>query len=409
MNQKDVGTSRLAGSRGRGILHGAGAAALALMLALAPPATAGEGTSPEASPSRALSAADGGLWITDGTAGGTQLLRRRVSGNVLNPDQIWPFGPGRALFRATSVQGVNDAVWMTDGRRKGTRMVKDIWEGNDNAAAFTLLGDGRAMFYGTGQTADPFAEPANGSEPYVTDGMWRGTRMVRDINPGKADSAPADFTPLPDGRLVFVTSRYGNFLWLSDGTWAGTRRLGARTSESWNLRVGMADYLGPMDDGRVIFPGFRTWLGAEPWVTDGTQAGTEFVKDLIPWDSGSNPARGGIDYLSAIGGGRAMFWGYQPGNGQEPWVTDGTPDGTFMLGDINNGDWGSFDGRHDWGWFNTLPDGRVLFAADDGTHGGEPWITDRTPGGTMLVADVVPGPEGSHPWWFAPFGNVAAP
>lgn len=43
-----------------------------------------------------------------------------------------------------------------------------------------------------------------------------------------------------------------------------------------------------------------------------------------------------------------------------------------------------------------LGDGRAVFLADDGVHGREPWITDGTPEGTRLLADLRPGPGGSE-------------
>jgi ELWxxDGT repeat protein len=41
--------------------------------------------------------------------------------------------------------------------------------------------------------------------------------------------------------------------------------------------------------------------------------------------------------------------------------------------------------------------GTVYFTASDPEHGREVWRTDGTPGGTVLVADIDPGPEGSDP------------
>lgn len=44
--------------------------------------------------------------------------------------------------------------------------------------------------------------------------------------------------------------------------------------------------------------------------------------------------------------------------------------------------------------------GRVFFAGDDGVHGLEPWVTDGTPQGTALVGDLQPGAADSDPAYF---------
>ncbi|MFP2899315.1 ELWxxDGT repeat protein [Corallococcus sp. 4LFB] len=41
--------------------------------------------------------------------------------------------------------------------------------------------------------------------------------------------------------------------------------------------------------------------------------------------------------------------------------------------------------------------GRLFFVADDGVNGPELWSTDGTEGGTVLVADLRPGAQGSAP------------
>src|SRR5207237_2512684 len=50
----------------------------------------------------------------------------------------------------------------------------------------------------------------------------------------------------------------------------------------------------------------------------------------------------------------------------------------------------------------TVVGDRVYFAADDGVHGGELWVTDGTAAGTRLIKDIAIQDE---PW--SPFG--AAP
>jgi ELWxxDGT repeat protein len=85
-------------------------------------------------------------------------------------------------------------------------------------------------------------------------------------------------------------------------------------------------------------------------------------------------------------------------HGMEPWVSDGSVGGASLLVDVMPGPGSSSPAS-----FLVLGD-RVIFAANDGDHGREPWITDGTPAGTALLADLAPGAASSAPRSFTAFG-----
>ncbi len=79
--------------------------------------------------------------------------------------------------------------------------------------------------------------------------------------------------------------------------------------------------------------------------------------------------------------------------GREPWVLDGTPDGTMMLRNIGPGAFGSSPGvANDVGF--TVLGNHAYFAANDWVNGIELWRTDGTTEGAELFAEFVPGPDG---------------
>ncbi|RKG85970.1 ELWxxDGT repeat protein [Corallococcus terminator] len=90
--------------------------------------------------------------------------------------------------------------------------------------------------------------------------------------------------------------------------------------------------------------------------------------------------------------GRTLFFAADDGvHGLELWKTDGTPGGTVLVKDIAPGPGSS-------GPLRFLAVGRTLyFVADDGVHGYELWKSDGTPGGTRLVEDIYPGPDSGFP------------
>ena len=130
--------------------------------------------------------------------------------------------------------------------------------------------------------------------------------------------------------------------------------------------------------------------GLEPWISNGTAAGTMLVKDINPGSGSSLPPISpqlGATLVNGIG----FFLATDGMHGFELWKSNGTALGTVMVKDIRPGPAGSYP------LYLTNVNGTLFFQANDGKHGAELWKSNGTAAGTTLVADIDPGSTGSGP------------
>jgi ELWxxDGT repeat protein len=137
--------------------------------------------------------------------------------------------------------------------------------------------------------------------------------------------------------------------------------------------------------GAIYFRANDGMHGAELWRTDGTPEGTAMVADINPGDGSSAP-----DLLKAFRG-RFYFAASTATSGREVWSSDGTEAGTSLLRDINPA---AADAQPTT--FVRFGDA-LYFRAQDGATGLELWKTQGTEETTVQVADLHPGGEGSIP------------
>ncbi len=168
------------------------------------------------------------------------------------------------------------------------------------------------------------------------------------------------------------TSHSAFQLWLTDGTGRGTVLLADHLLRATDLAVA---------DGRAFFQADDGIHGGEPWTSDGTPQGTSMIADLVPGAEGSFPwypvAFRGAFYFTARGSNTTE---------RRLWRTDGTPAGTSL---VQATPWPIVGG-----WV-TPALGALFGWFDDGAHGAEPWRTDGTAEGSWMLADVRPGPDWS--------------
>ncbi len=291
------------------------------------------------------------LWRSDGTLEGTALLRDFDGGpgNGLPSSSLAAMG-GRVYFRADD--GLHGAeLWASDGTPEGTLLVRDIHPGGSSTPTSLTVAGSTLFFFAT--TAE------QGTELWKSDGTEAGTVLVKDIVPGPASSRNSYEVPAALGPLLFfgaATPELGTELWRSDGTEVGTFLL--KDMRPGNGSSSPASLTAVED--RLLFTASEP-TGTELWRSDGTEAGTVPVRDVVVGTSGT---------LSSLfdAGGVLFFAAADPASGRELWKSDGTPEGTILVQDIEPGTGGSDPVAL------AMLGPRVLFAADDGSRGSEPWI-----------------------------------
>lgn len=139
--------------------------------------------------------------------------------------------------------------------------------------------------------------------------------------------------------------------------------------------------------------------GAEPWITDGTPAGTRLLLDIRPGPDSSEA------YNVTLVNGVAYFYANDGANGIELWRSDGTTPGTRVVANIGAGAADGISGVIVNGATIPVINGVLYFTGNDGTSGSELWRSDGTANGTYRVADAIAGSGGISPEAFKVIGS----
>ena len=308
------------------------------------------------------------------------------------PSYITEVLPNKLVFSAAEpVMGRE--LWFSDGSFQGTHGL-DINKPVGKPTSTTGSAAWYASRFGTGLVFQA-NDGLHGQEPWISDTTTKGTRLLKDVQRG-IDGFSGAYGQELSGRYFFrgFTDNEGYELWVSDGTATGTRLFmdiyGGSSS-------GNPSYLQRIGD-KIWFAaagGPDEYKGSEPWVTDGTIAGTHRVADVRVGTSSASPR-----YFAGEGG-RVLFWAYDGAtskdHGYELWISDGTEKGTRMLKDIRTGPLSSYPA------YMTAYKGKVLFRAYQPATGYELWISDYTTAGTRLLKDIAPGSTSSYASYFEVF------
>jgi uncharacterized protein (TIGR03382 family) len=135
-------------------------------------------------------------------------------------------------------------------------------------------------------------------------------------------------------------------------------------------------------DGKLVFRASHPTHGEELWVSDGTNEGTQLLRDLAPGAASADPKA-----LTVLGG-QVFFRALTEGFGEELWVTRGTRASTRLVKDV----WpGPQSGVYPSTLLPLEEHGVLLFTGMDPSGGAELWRSDGTEAGTRRVEDTLPG------------------
>jgi ELWxxDGT repeat protein len=252
------------------------------------------------------------VWSTDATAAASIAMVNSNVNDFPRPTVVMQ----RFVFSGRPINGGPFGLFVSNGTEGGSTLLTSTTLGSEIVAV-----NDKAYFVASDAT--------NGAELWVTGLTGATTHVVTDINPGIADSSPQHLTRV--GDLVFFTASdptAGRELWRSDGTPGGTMRVADIGPGLLDAGIQFIDrFKSAQGSPKAFFFANDGTHGLEPWISDGTPAGTFPLGDLVPGSTGSSYTGGSFEVVA----GTELFFPANDSSGGRIWATDGTVLGTKIV------------------------------------------------------------------------------
>jgi ELWxxDGT repeat protein len=320
------------------------------------------------------------LWKSDGTTAGTVLLKEINTGHgnadSSNPKIFFPYN-NMVLFVATDATH-GEEFWKTDGTSGGTVLLKDINPGPASSTTFQIFPGFQSPIFQNFHLFNNHVyfnadDGTSTGEIWSTDGTTANTILLKDVVHSTSQSFVSLLLSenLPN-KFIFSVSDLAtrSELWESDGTPAGTQLFKAFSVVNGNrfpfifpsfvIDFTTGTETEPLFQGnKFFFSAATSTEGNELWVSDGTLPGTNRVKDIFVGTGDGIDLTKSVTFLYTSTA--FYFAATDSTHGDELWKTDGTDPGTSMVADINPNA-GDADPR--------LPificNSKIIFSASDG-------------------------------------------
>ena len=364
------------------------------------------------------------LWVSDGTTAGTILLRDINPGPADSTPYLFTLLDDVVYFRANSNQ-----IWRTDGTIGGTYMMVNnpqitnpsnfvktqnfiffyegtagnscchsLWKMNTNPNSETLVTptdnftDVSAI-----SVFDYDSDVILFNAKTVSNGwaIWRSnggvSLMVKDLDTNSSDSAQKGVGIKVGSDYYFAgftrTGNIGLELWKTDGTTPNTNLIKDILVDDYYYNAGSPSNFIKVG-ATIYFTAKDNTNGIELWKTNGTEIGTQMIKDVYQGNNNNfNPPQALTEFNNQL----YFAQGDISNTGIQIWKSNGTETGTTKVTNLPNAFFTGYE------MFAT--DNNLYFSFNDSVSGGELWKLD-TNDNLSLVADITPGTEGSYPTGF---------
>ena len=275
------------------------------------------------------------LCVTDGTTAGTlgiSTLGGSTNISTIIPAQDFVYIVTSDITFSPTIAST-DKIWKSDGTAAGTTLVYAFQtaSGVTNVGVYYSVSAHKKNYSVDGNTLYFSAyDTTNGKELWKTDGTAAGTIMLKDVKIGTGSSQTSGFCKIPSTTLFIAQSvGFESKLWKTDGTTNGTEQISV-AEPFYIVNQDMAK-LGD----KVIFFAHNTVDGYEPYVSDGTAAGTFMLKNINPNGNSLTTQAMGLHLKIA---GQYCYFIANNGVTNALWRTDGTIDGTIeVIPNVTNG------------------------------------------------------------------------
>jgi len=334
------------------------------------------------------------VYVANPDGNGRRIWRKPTTGNpvavtstsVLNAQELTVAGSN--LFAAAAVGGVN-----SQGEEVNVELIRvnaswgvttiDVNTGTASSTPTSLTAWGNDIYFS--------AIGSSGREMYRANATSGSATLIYDAYPGNDSngepnsSNPSGFT-LINNQLYYraTDAAYGSELWKYNGSTSPSRITDIASGSASSFPYDIVEI-----NNTVVFAASSDDTNFEPYFLSGSNAVQ--IKDINSGSNGSYP----IAFLETPNG-KGFFAANTNGNGFEPWITNGTSQGTFQLKNINTKQQGVIsEGIHLNGWY--------YFSAYDKDKGQELYRTNGST--TQLVMDIETGVGSSSPTNFVSDGT----